>query len=67
MGYDIPLHHRLAPLGAPSLLSSFLDPPLVGLGKDRPSPRAERGSKLMGLLLRILYGLCIQKDRVGLD
>jgi hypothetical protein len=39
----------------------------VGLRKDRASPRAERGSKLMGLLLRIVYGLCILKGRVGLD
>jgi hypothetical protein len=39
----------------------------VGLGMDRASPRAERGSKLVGPVSRIIYGLRIQEDRVGLD
>jgi hypothetical protein len=34
---------------------------------DRASPRAERGSKLVGPVSRIIYGLRIQEDRVGLD
>jgi hypothetical protein len=34
---------------------------------DRASPRAERGSKLAGLVSRIVYGLPIQEGRVGLD
>jgi hypothetical protein len=40
---------------------------VLGLGMDRASPRAERGSKLVGLVSRIVYGLRIQEDRVGLD
>jgi hypothetical protein len=34
---------------------------------DRASPRAERCSKLVGLVSRIVYGLRIQEDRVRLD
>jgi hypothetical protein len=37
----------------------------LGLGMDHASPRVERGPKLVGLLLWIVYGLCIQ--RVELD
>jgi hypothetical protein len=41
--------------------------PYLNLGMDRVSPRAERAPQLIGLLLRIVYGPCIQEGRVGLD
>jgi hypothetical protein len=59
---------RRSPALLPCRLPRRLLPPLtVKPGTDRVNPRAKRPPQLMGLLLQIVNGLCIQEGRVGLD